>query len=193
MRRFKSAQGRKLTSLEVYDICCTIANCVVAGGVRRSATISLSDLEDSKMRHAKDGQFWVEDPQRALSNNPVVYEARPDAASFAEEWTALMRSGSGERGIVNRQALRAKAAHSLRRDEGRDFGVNPCGETILRPKSFCNLTEVVVRPDDTVMTLADKVEAATILGLSSQPSLTSAFLTTNGSATARRNGSSACR
>lgn len=159
---FKKAQGRKLNSIECYDIVCMIANCVVVGGVRRSATISLSNFSDQRMRHAKDGQFWLDHPQRALSNNSVAYTEKPDSVSFMEEWLNLARSGSGERGIVNRKGFQETAKVNGR--EVRDFGVNPCGEIILRPKQFCNLTEVVVRATDDLSTLKRKVKYAVILG-----------------------------
>lgn len=122
---FIEAAGRKLNSLEVYDIVCMIASCVVAGGVRRSATLNLSNLSDSRMRRAKEGQFWLENPQRALSNNSVAYTEKPDVGIFMEEWMALMKSGTGERGIVNREALK-KSARRVGRDPEHDFGVNPC-------------------------------------------------------------------
>ena len=159
---FKKAQGRKLNSLECYDLVCMIANCVVVGGVRRSATINLSNFSDQRMRHAKDGQFWLENPQRFLSNNSVAYTEKPDMVAFMEEWLNLSRSGTGERGIVNRQGFQRTAKEQGR--EVRDFGVNPCGEIVLRPKQFCNLTEVVVTAEDTLATLKKKVKCATILG-----------------------------
>lgn len=161
---FKAAQGRKLNSLEVYDIVCKIANCVVSGGVRRSATISLSNLSDPRMRDAKQGQFWITHPDRMLSNNSVAYTEKPDMGIFLEEWISLMRSGTGERGIVNRQALMSCSAAPRRLWEG-DAGVNPCGEIALRPRQFCNLTEVIVRHEDTLLSLHDKVKHATILGV----------------------------
>ena len=159
---FKTAQGRRLNSLECYDIVCMIANCVVVGGVRRSATINLSNFSDQRMRHAKDGQFWLDHPQRSLSNNSVAYTEKPDAVSFMEEWLNLARSGSGERGIINRQGFQRSAERNGR--AVRDFGVNPCGEIVLRPKQFCNLTEVVVRDTDDLASLKRKVKYATILG-----------------------------
>jgi ribonucleoside-triphosphate reductase len=159
---FKQAQGRKLNSLECYDIVCKIANCVVVGGVRRSATINLSNLSDMRMRHAKEGQFWLENPQRFLSNNSVAYTEKPDMRAFMEEWLALIESRSGERGIVNRQSLQLNVPS--RRENPWDYGVNPCGEIILRPFQFCNLTEVVVHPSDTLEDLCTKVKYATILG-----------------------------
>jgi ribonucleoside-triphosphate reductase len=161
-KTFKAAQGRKLNSLECYDIVCKIANCVVAGGVRRSATINLSNLSDMRMRHAKEGQFWLENPQRFLSNNSVAYTEKPDMRAFMEEWLSLIESRSGERGIVNRPGLTVSSPERRKKDP--EFGVNPCGEIILRPFQFCNLTEVVVRPSDDLKTLCEKVRYATILG-----------------------------
>ena len=160
---FKKAQGRKLNSLECYDLVCMIATCVVVGGVRRSATINLSNFSDQRMRHAKDGQFWLENPQRSLSNNSVAYTEKPDMVSFMEEWLNLARSGSGERGIINREGFQKSAKENGR--EVRDFGVNPCGEIILRPKQFCNLTEVVVKSTDDLASIKRKVRHATILGI----------------------------
>lgn len=160
---FKQAQGRKLNSLECYDIVCYIADCVVSGGVRRSATINLSNLSDTRMRRAKDGQFYLENPQRSLSNNSVCYTEKPDMGIFMEEWMSLMKSGTGERGIFNREAA-IKQAKFLGREK-YDFGTNPCGEIILRPRQFCNLTEVVVKPWDSWQTLAEKVRCAVRLGV----------------------------
>jgi ribonucleoside-triphosphate reductase (thioredoxin) len=161
---FKKAAGRKLTSIECHDIMCKIGEVVVVGGVRRSAMISLSNLSDDRMRHAKSGQWWITDPQRALSNNSVSYTDKPDAESFMREWLALVESKSGERGIFNRNASKAQAAKNGRRDPGFEFGTNPCSEIILRPYQFCNLTECVVRADDTMESLTRKVKLATILG-----------------------------
>lgn len=158
---FKEAQGRKLSSLEAHDIMCKIGEIVVVGGVRRSAMISLSNLSDDRMRHAKTGNFPA---HRYLSNNSVAYTEKPDAMSFLREWTALAESGSGERGVFNRQAAKTQAAKNGRRDEGYEFGTNPCSEIILRPYQFCNLTEVVVRASDDLESLKKKVEIATILG-----------------------------
>ena len=162
--RFKEAQGRKLSSIECHDIMCKIGEVVVVGGVRRSAMISLSNLSDDRMRHAKSGAWWENNPQRALANNSVSYTEKPDALSFMREWMALVESGSGERGIFNRQASKAQAAKNGRRDPDWEFGTNPCSEIILRPYQFCNLTEVVVRATDTIETLERKVRLATILG-----------------------------
>jgi ribonucleoside-diphosphate reductase alpha chain len=162
---FTKAKGRKLTSLECHDLVCKVGEIVVVGGVRRSAMISLSDLNDRDMRDAKSGEWYRVEAQRALSNNSAVYETKPDnIGTFMEEWLALYKSGSGERGIFNRQASKTVASRNKRRDEDFEFGTNPCSEIILRPFQFCNLSEVVVRADDTDETLLDKVEAATILG-----------------------------
>jgi ribonucleoside-triphosphate reductase len=161
---FKSAQGRKLSSVECHDLMCKIGEVVVVGGVRRSAMISLSNLSDDRMRHAKSGAWWENNPQRALANNSVSYTEKPDSMSFMREWTALVESGSGERGIFNRQASKNQAEKNGRRDPSFEFGTNPCSEIILRPNQFCNLTECVVRATDTFDTLAHKVKLATILG-----------------------------
>ena len=161
---FKAAQGRKLSSVECHDLMCKIGEVVVVGGVRRSAMISLSNLSDDRMRHAKSGSWWENNPQRALANNSVSYTEKPDATSFMREWTALAESGSGERGIFNRQASKVQAEKNGRRDPNYEFGTNPCSEIILRPNQFCNLTEVVIRATDTFETLANKVKLATILG-----------------------------
>jgi len=161
---FKDAQGRKLSSVECHDIMCKIGEVVVVGGVRRSAMISLSNLSDDRMRHAKSGKWWDNEPQRALANNSVSYTEKPDAISFMREWMALVESGSGERGIFNREASKKQAAKYGRRDPNYEFGTNPCSEIILRPYQFCNLTEVVVRVTDTYDDLARKVKLATILG-----------------------------
>ncbi len=164
VRIFKNAQGRKLSSIECHDIMCKIGEVVVVGGVRRSAMISLSNLSDDRMRHAKSGQWWENEPQRALANNSVSYTEKPDAVSFMREWMSLVESGSGERGIFNREASKKQAAKFGRRDPEWDFGTNPCSEIILRPNQFCNLTEVVVRATDSLEELARKVRHATILG-----------------------------
>ena len=162
---FKKAKGRKLTPLECHDLVCKVGEIVVVGGVRRSAMISLSDLDDRDMRDAKSGEWYRIEAQRALSNNSAVYENKPDnIGTFMEEWLALYKSGSGERGIFNRQASKKVAARNKRRDADFEFGTNPCSEIILQPFQFCNLSEVVVREGDTEEDLLDKVEAATILG-----------------------------
>ena len=161
---FKDAQGRKLSSIECHDIMCKIGEVVVVGGVRRSAMISLSNLSDDRMRHAKSGKWWENEPQRALANNSVAYTEKPDATSFMREWMALVESGSGERGVFNRQASKKQAAKYGRRDDNYEFGTNPCSEIILRPYQFCNLTEVVVRATDNIEDLERKVKYATILG-----------------------------
>lgn len=162
--KFKAAQGRKLSSIECHDIMCKIGEVVVVGGVRRSAMISLSNLSDDRMRHAKSGQWWENNAQRALANNSVSYTEKPDMETFLREWTALVESKSGERGIFNRQASQKQAARNGRRDASWDFGTNPCSEIILRPYQFCNLTEVVVRARDAIEDLERKVKLATILG-----------------------------
>lgn len=162
---FKKSSGRKLNSIEVHDIICKIAEIVVVGGVRRSALISLSSLTDERMRDAKQGQWWYENPQRALSNNSVAYREKPEIGTFMEEWLSLYKSKSGERGIFNRKAAK-QTIEKLgdRRDPNYDFGCNPCSEIILRDREFCNLTEVIVRQDDTEETLKEKIIIATILG-----------------------------
>jgi len=161
---FKKSEGRKLSSVECHDIMCKIGEVVVVGGVRRSAMISLSNLSDDRMRTAKSGSWWENNPQRALANNSVSYTEKPDSLSFMREWMSLVESGSGERGIFNREASKKQAAKNGRRDPNYDFGTNPCSEIILRPYQFCNLTEVVVRATDNIDTLSEKVRLATILG-----------------------------
>ena len=162
---FKRAAGRKLTSIECHDIVCKIAEIVVVGGVRRSALISLSNLTDERMRDAKSGAWWNENPQRALANNSVAYKEKPEIGVFLDEWVSLYKSKSGERGIFNRDACRRTVSKlGDRRDSSYEFGTNPCSEIILRDREFCNLTEVVVRPDDTVESLRRKVRLAAILG-----------------------------
>ncbi len=170
-----SRQGRRLTTLDVHDIVCYIGQIVVAGGVRRSALISLSDLEDEQMRHAKDGQFWNTEPQRAMANNSAVYNEKPDNVTFLEEWLSLAKSGSGERGIFNRGALTGQlperriaeweqTGYIQNGEIIKSVGTNPCGEIILKSKQFCNLSEVVAREDDTEETLLRKIKIAAILG-----------------------------
>jgi len=172
---FRKASGRKLTSIECHDIICKIAEIVVVGGVRRSALISLSSLTDERMRDAKSGAWWEADSQRALANNSVSYKEKPEPGTFMEEWVALYKSKSGERGIFNREAAQnqVEKANEFRlkmnkdyriRDSDYLFGTNPCSEIILRDREFCNLTEVVVRADDTDKSLTRKVKLATILG-----------------------------
>jgi ribonucleoside-triphosphate reductase (thioredoxin) len=163
--KFKIAAGRKLTSLEAHDIVCKIAEVVVVGGVRRSALISLSNLSDDRMRHAKSGQWWVDEGHRALANNSACYTEKPDIGIFMDEWKALYDSKSGERGIFNRESANKMAMNNGRRIvEGYEFGTNPCSEIILRSRQFCNLSEVVVRASDNKETLLEKVRLATILG-----------------------------
>ena len=161
---FKGAAGRKLTSYECHSIMCKIGEIVVVGGVRRSAMISLSNLSDIRMRHAKTGQWWETAPHMALSNNSVAYTDKPDSETFLREWTSLVESKSGERGIFNRVSAQKQAQSTGRRDPNYDFGTNPCSEIILRPHQFCNLTEVVVRNEDKDEDLIRKVKIATILG-----------------------------
>ena len=161
---FKGAIGRKLTSYECHSIMCKIGEIVVVGGVRRSAMISLSNLSDIRMRHAKTGQWWETAPHMALSNNSVVYTDKPDSETFLREWTSLVESKSGERGIFNRVSAQRQAAKNGRRDASYDFGTNPCSEIILRPHQFCNLTEVVVKENDKDEDIERKIRIATILG-----------------------------
>jgi ribonucleoside-diphosphate reductase alpha chain len=161
---FKEAAGRKLTSYECHRLMCKIAEVVVVGGVRRSALISLSNLTDERMRNAKSGQWWSDTPEMALSNNSVCYTEKPDIGIFMKEWLSLYESKSGERGIFNREAAIKQVAKSGRRDTDHEFGCNPCSEIILRDGQFCNLTEVVVRAEDTQKDITRKVRLATILG-----------------------------
>jgi ribonucleoside-triphosphate reductase len=162
--KFAGAKGRKLNSLECHDIMCKIGEVVVVGGVRRSAMISLSNLSDDRMRHAKSGNWWEGQKQRALSNNSVAYTEKPDMETFMREWLSLVESKSGERGIFSRPASKKQAEKNGRRSSDFEFGTNPCSEIILRPYQFCNLTEVVVRATDTLEDLERKVKLATILG-----------------------------
>ena len=168
---FKEAQGRKLSSIECHDLMCKVGEIVVVGGVRRSAMISLSNLSDDRMRHAKSGKWWDEPDQniyrfgyRGMANNSVAYSEKPDSMSFMREWMALVESGSGERGIFNRQAAKVQAGLNGRRKSDAEFGTNPCSEIILLPNQFCNLSEVVIRATDTLKDLERKVRLATILG-----------------------------
>ena len=161
---FKGAAGRKLNSIECHDICCKVAQIVVVGGVRRSALISLSNLTDDRIRRAKHGQWWLDNPHRGLANNSACYTEKPDFAAFLNEWSSLYESRSGERGFFSRVASQKQAAKNGRRDASYDFGTNPCSEIILRPNQFCNLSEVVVRPEDTLDGLLRKVRIASILG-----------------------------
>ena len=162
--KFKAAKGRRLYPVECHDIMCKIGEVVVVGGVRRSALISLSNLNDDQMSHAKAGMWWENEGQRALANNSVAYKEKPQMGTFMREWLSLYESKSGERGIFNRQSAQVQAAKNGRRDANQDFGCNPCSEIILRPYQFCNLSEVVVREGDTHETLTEKVRLATILG-----------------------------
>ena len=163
---FRRASGRKLTTLECHDLVCKIAEIVIVGGVRRSALLSLSSLSDDRMRVAKHGQWWAVEPQRALSNNSACYKSKPEPGMFMNEWLALYESKSGERGIFNRDAAQSTVERlgEDRRDPNHEFGTNPCSEIILRDREFCNLSEVIVREDDTVASLKRKIRLATILG-----------------------------
>ena len=161
---FKGAAGRKLTSLECHDLVCKIADIVVVGGVRRSALISLSNVTDNRMANAKNGEWYITNGQRALANNSAVYSERPDFDTYSSEMKRLYESKSGERGIFSRIAAQKVAAKNERRDATHKFGTNPCSEIILRPYQFCNLSEVIVRSNDTEDTLKYKVKIATILG-----------------------------
>jgi ribonucleoside-diphosphate reductase alpha chain len=162
--KFKGAKGRRLFPIECHDLMCKIGEVVVVGGVRRSALISLSNLGDDQMRHAKSGQWWENEGQRALANNSVAFKGKPEMGTFMREWTSLYESKSGERGIFNRQAAKVKAQENGRRETDHYFGCNPCSEIILRPYQFCNLTEVVCRATDDLASLTEKVRMATILG-----------------------------
>ncbi len=165
--RILRRQGKRLTNLDAHDLICKIGEIVVAGGVRRSAMISLSDLDDEGVRDAKKGQFYLTDPQRSLANNSAVYNSKPTAAEFLNEWAALVASGSGERGIFNRGGLATSLPKRRIKTLGGvidNLGTNPCGEIILQSKQFCNLSEIVARPEDTLKTLLQKVKLATILG-----------------------------
>ncbi len=161
---FKKALGRKLNSVECHDLVCKIADIVVVGGVRRSALISLSNLSDDRMRGAKSGQWWVTEPQRALANNSAAYTERPQMDLFIKEWTSLIESKSGERGVFNRAAAVKKALESGRRDASKVVGVNPCAEITLRSAGLCNLSEVIIRKDDSLSMLLHKIRVATIIG-----------------------------
>ena len=161
---FKAAQGRKLNSCECNDLCCFIASVVIVGGVRRSSCIDLSNPSDDRMRHAKDGQFWNTHPFRALANNSIAYTEKPSSDAFLSEFLSLIRSGSGERGIFNRESCEFIVQQNEYRKGGYAWGCNPCSERILRPKGLCNLSEVIVRPTDERDVLCQKVRQATILG-----------------------------
>lgn len=162
-----SRQGRRLSNLDVHDIICKIGEVVVSGGVRRTALISLSDLDDQEMRDAKNGQFYIEHPERMMANNSAVYNEKPNPIQFLEEWLALTKSGTGERGVFNRGGLKYQVPTRRWRSFEKYWqtaGTNPCAEIILRSKEFCNLTEVVARSEDTPETLLKKIKIATILG-----------------------------
>lgn len=161
---FQRSRGRRFTTVECHDLVCKIADVVVSGGVRRSALISLSDLSDDYMRQAKNGEWWNQNGHRALSNNSAVYDQKPGMGVFMKEWVSLYESNSGERGIFSRKASQLQAAKYERRSSDIDYGTNPCSEIILRPNQFCNLSEVVVRADDDLVSLKRKIRLATILG-----------------------------
>jgi ribonucleoside-diphosphate reductase alpha chain len=162
--KFKGAIGRRLSSLECHDILCKIGEVVVVGGVRRSAMISLSDLSDDKMAHAKAGNWWDGQGQRALANNSATYSETPSIGQFIREWSSIYESHSGERGIFNREASQKQAAKNGRRDATYAFGTNPCSEIILRPYQFCNLSSCIIRSDDDIDSISRKIRLATILG-----------------------------
>ena len=164
VNKFMGARGRKLKSIEVHDLACMVGEIVIAGAVRRSALISLSDLSDREMANCKAGPWWEASGHRRLSNNSAVYLTKPTMSEFLDEWTSLYNSKSGERGLCNREALSNLAGKAGRETEGIQFGTNPCSEIILRPKQFCNLTEVVIKEDDDLESLKHKVIIATILG-----------------------------
>lgn len=164
IKLFRENTGRKLSSYDCHNLMCKVGEVVVSGGVRRSAMISLSNLSDGRMRHAKSGTWWETAPQMALANNSVSYTDKPDGETFLREWTSLVESKSGERGIFNRIAAQKQASKYGRRDANYEFGTNPCSEIILRPYQFCNLTEVVIKADDTPASIGRKVELATIMG-----------------------------
>jgi ribonucleoside-diphosphate reductase alpha chain len=160
-------QGKKLSTLEIHDIICKIGEVVIAGGVRRSAMISLSDLSDLEMRHAKDGQFYVNEPQRSMANNSAVYNSKPSSVEFLEEWLTIAKSGSGERGLFNREGLEWQLPErrwEKFKDHYSDCGINPCGEIVLRSKQFCNLSAIIIRAGDTEKDLLRKIRLATIIG-----------------------------
>ena len=165
--RILKRQGRHLRNIDAHDIICKIGECVVSGGVRRSALISLSDLDDTEMRDSKIGQFWISEGQRMLANNSAVYNTKPTETEFLKEWIALMESGTGERGIFNRGSLYSTLPErriKLSKEAIEEMGTNPCGEIILRSKQFCNLSEVVARAEDKEEDLMRKIRIATILG-----------------------------
>lgn len=164
IRTFRNAAGRKLNSLEVHELVCKTGEIVVVGGVRRSALISMSNLSDQRMRDAKSGQWWMEKPHLALANNSVAYTEKPEVGQFMDEWSSLYRSRSGERGIFNRDGAVHKILKLGRREHNFNFGLNPCGEILLRPRGLCNLTEGIIRENDGVGDLKEKARLATILG-----------------------------
>lgn len=164
IQTFKNAAGRQLNSIECHDLMTSVGDCVVSGGVRRSALISLSNLSDDRMRNAKTGQWYVHHPNRGLANNSAVYTEKPDFEVFLDEWASLYKSKSGERGIFSRVAAQNQAKKNGRRDHTQIQGTNPCSEILLRSCQFCNLSEVVVRPEDKQSDIKAKIEVATIIG-----------------------------
>ena len=156
--------GRKLNSIECHDICCKIGEVVISGGVRRSALLSLSNPSDDRMRYAKSGNWAEVTPWRAMANNSIAYTEKPSMDVFMREWLSLYESKSGERGIFNREAARLQAARNGRRDASLVIGSNPCSEILLRSPGLCNLSEVVIRPNDGIRELKRKVELAAIMG-----------------------------
>jgi ribonucleoside-diphosphate reductase alpha chain len=160
---FHNARGRKLKPIEVHDLVCQIADSIISGGVRRSALISLSDLSDYEMAHAKSGPWWESSGHRSLANNSAVFESKPDLGTFMHEWSSLFNSRSGERGICNREVMKQIAARSGRNPDYK-FGTNPCSEIILRPNQFCNLSTIVVKPEDQGPQLIEKIRLASLLG-----------------------------
>ncbi len=165
VEKFKGAVGRRLRALECHDIVCKIAECIVVGGVRRSALLSLSDLGDDELRNCKSGEFGYENAQRYLANNSANYHEKPDLGTFLKEWRSLYMSKSGERGLFSTlNAKKHTEKLGKRRNVEHEFGTNPCSEIILRPREFCNLTEAVIRPNDSWKDIDRKVRLATILG-----------------------------
>lgn len=183
---FYAARGRKLKPIEVHDLVCQIADSIISGGVRRSALISLSDLSDYEMAHAKSGPWWEKNGRRSLANNSAVYESKPDMGTFLKEWSSLYDSRSGERGICNREAMKSIAAKAGRNPDFK-FGTNPCSEIILRPNQFCNLSTVVVKPNDQAPQLIEKIRLATILGTIQSAMTNFTYFTSNNNSTFETN------
>jgi len=183
---FHNAQSRQLKPIEVHDLVCQIADSIISGGVRRSALISLSDLSDYEMAHAKSGPWWEKDIHRSLANNSAVYTSKPDMGSFMSEWSSLYNSRSGERGICNREAMQ-KIAAKAGRNPDIEYGTNPCSEIILRPNQFCNLSTIAVRPEDQAPQLIDKIRYATILGTLQSALTNFTYFAKNGNQTFKDN------